>query len=186
MWTDVSDHEAEIRDNLVDRLREVGIRYLGAGHGRAVDHEGPATAVEPLILGLTRSRDARLRTALVALLLRNPQHAGAAIAVSQALDDTLAAQHIQVSALAAAALQQTWAFSLDLYLPGWQPIEADTLAARLNVPKPHGDYGRATLIALDRLLAGDDPVPPDYAGAWEDVGRHVIADLREEAAARGA
>jgi hypothetical protein len=186
MWTDVSDREAEIRDNLVDQLRDAGIRYLGGGHAHKVAHERLATPIEPLILGLTRSRDARLRTALVALFLRNPQHAGAAIALAQTLDDPQAAHYIRVSVLAAAALQRTWAFSLDLYLPGWLPIEADALSSRLQVPKPDEDYGRATLTALDRLLAGDDPVPPDYIGAWEDVGRHVIADLREEAATRGA
>ena len=40
-------------------------------------------------------------------------------------------------------------------------------------------------MALDRLLAGDNPVPPDYLGAWEDVGRQVIADLRQEGSAGG-
>lgn len=88
--------------------------------------------------------------------------------------------------LVAAALQRAWAFSLDLYQPGWQPIDAEALAAQLGVPPPGEDYGRATLIALDCLLVVDNPAPLDYQGAWEDVGRHVLADLREEITVHGA
>jgi hypothetical protein len=182
MWADASDAEAETRDNLVDGLHAAGIHYLGGGHVPP-----PAQSVAPieaLIAGLARSGDARLRTALVALLLHNPHHAPAALRLAQTLDDPWAARYIRVSVLAAAALQHTWAFSLDLYLPGWQPIDAAATALSLAVPPPDEDYGRATLVALDRLLAGDDPVPPDYWGAWEDVGRHVLQDLREESVTR--
>ena len=73
-----------------------------------------------------------------------------------------------------------WAFSLDLYVPGWTRIEANTLAERLAVPAPAEDYGRATMTALAARLSHDDTFPFDYAGAWEDVGRHIVADLREE------
>jgi hypothetical protein len=180
MWADVSDAEAETRDDLVDRLHAAGIRYLGGGHASLPAQPVPAASVETLIAGLARSGDARLRTALVALLLRNPHQAPAALRLAQTLDDPQTARYIRVSVLAAAALQHTWAFSLDLYLPGWRPIDAAATALSLGVPQPDEDYGRATLIALDRLLAGADPVPPDYRGAWEDVGRHVMDDLREE------
>jgi hypothetical protein len=184
MWIDVPDSEAATRDTLIDQLRAAGVHYLGGGH-----HLSTAELrmpVETLILGLARSRDARLRTALVALLLRNPRYAPAALALARTLDDPQAALRINVGVLAAAALQRTWAFSLDLYMPGWAPIDAGAIAGLLGVPRPEEDYGRATLRALDRLLAGDEPVPPDYRGAWEDVGRHVMADLRAEPAAHGA
>jgi hypothetical protein len=185
MWTDVSDVEAATRDDLVDCLRAAGIRYLGGGHFLELGQAAVAKPVDALMLGLAYSHDARLRTALVSLLLRNPQYSPVATSLAQALDDQQAARYISACVLAAAALQRTWAFSLDLYLPGWQRIEAGAVARGLGMPPPDEDYGRATLMALDRLLAGDNPVPPDYFGAWEDVGRHVIADLREEGVACG-
>lgn len=47
--------------------------------------------------------------------------------------------------LIAAALQAMWAFSLDLYLPGWSRIDAGALTERLHVPSPNEDYGRSML-----------------------------------------
>ncbi len=134
----------------------------------------------PLVGDLVTSRDARLRTAAVALLLRHPEYAADALMTA----DTLVGRSrllVAVSVLAAAALQSMWAFSLDLYMPGWERIDVDGLARRLGVPLPHEDYGRATLDAFGDLLNRDSPFPTDHVGAWEDVGRHVLDDLREEA-----
>jgi hypothetical protein len=122
----------------------------------------------------------------VALLLHRPEIAPRAECLAHSLIDRQTARYIDISVLAAAALQRTWAFSLDIYAPGWLPINADALAHRHGVPPPSEDHGRATLLTLDRLLARDDPLPPDYYGAWEDVGRHVMDDLRKEIAAHGA
>ena len=101
-------------------------------------------------------------------------------------DDASLTQYLQTSILAAAALQRMWAPSLDLYQPGWQAIETATLARELHVRPPEDDFGRSTLRDLARLLAADDPLPPDYIGAWEDVGRHVIDDLRTEETAHAS
>jgi hypothetical protein len=185
MWSDIPADEAALRDDLVDRLRVAGICYLGGGHVPP-SSEAQTMPLQVLIPALASSRDARLRTALVALLLRNPHYAAVATSVAEAANDAKTARSVRIAVLAAAALQRAWAFSLDIYLPGWQPIVAEADAHCLDVPRPDEDYGRATLSALDRLLAGDDPVAPDYLGAWEDAGRHMIADLREESAAHVA
>jgi hypothetical protein len=184
--SEIASAEAELRDTLIDRLRAAGVRYLGGGHDPLPDPLPRVEPVETLILGLAHSGDARLRTALVALLLHEPEIGSRAECLARSLTDRQTARYIDISVLAAAALQRTWAFSLDIYMPGWLPINADALAHRYGVPPPSEDYGRATLLALDRLLAGDDLLPPDYYGAWEDVGRHVMDDLRGEFATHGA
>jgi hypothetical protein len=181
MWRDVSDAEAATRDALIDQLHAHDVHYLGGGNGPAAGHATDARTIDVLVSALAQSGDARLRTALVALLFRHPEYAEAALRTGAAAKDTRVARWIAASILAAAALQRAWAFSLDLYLPGWQPIQADALVRRLRVPPPEDDYGRATLMALDRLLTDDNQTPPDYFSAWEDVGRHAIADLRQEA-----
>jgi hypothetical protein len=183
-WLDVSDDEGARRDDLIDQLREAGVRYVGSG--RTPTGAVQRWPIHELVPALARSADPRLRLALVALLLRNPDRASPALSVADTDDDPAVARFIRISVLAAAALQRTWAFSLDLYLPGWTAIDAARLARELGVPQPEEDYGRDTLRALDRLLAGDDPVAPDYWGAWEDVGRHVMDDLRAEAAGHAA
>jgi hypothetical protein len=183
--TEIAGAEAELRDTLIDRLRTAGVRYLGGGHDPLPDPLPRVKPVETLILGLSHSGDARLRTALVALLLHKPEIALRAECLARSLTDRQTARYIDISVLAAPALQRTWAFSLDIYTPGWLPIDVDVLARSCGVPLPSEDYGRATLHALDRLLAGDDPVPPDYFGAWEDVGRYVMDDLREGGDMRG-
>lgn len=185
MQTEIGDAEADLRDTLVDRLRAAGIRYLGGGHNPLPDPPPGVDPVETLILGLAHSRDSRLRTALVALLLHRPEIASRAANLARGLPDRQTARYIDISLLVAAALQRTWAFSLDIYTPGWLPINVDALGRAYDVPPPSEDYGRATLLALNQLLAGNDPVPPDYYGAWEDVGRHVMDDLREAYAAYG-
>lgn len=194
MSIDVTAAEDALRDDVVDRLRAHDIRYIGGGNawsGRpSLYREARDAPVGPLVLALARSRDPRLRAALVALLLRHPEYAPAALREAEnapvaenAQGGVHTARLIAVSVLVAAALQRAWAFSLDLYLPGWSPIAADALARRLGVPSPSEDYGRATLDALDALLVRDDPFPTDYRGAWEDVGCHALDDLREESLA---
>jgi len=38
-------------------------------------------------------------------------------------------------------------------------------------------------MAIDDLLNRDTLFPVEHAGSWEDVGRHVLDGLREEALA---
>jgi len=184
MARDVTDAEEALRDDVVDRLRVHDIHYIGGGSewaGRPSRYHKPEDApVGFLVLDLARSRDARLRTALVGLLLRHPECAPIAVEAAREARDSAIALLIRVSVIAAAALQHMWAFSLDLYLPNWTSIHADALARMLGAPSPSEDYGRAALDALDDLLRRDDPFPTDYRGAWEDVARHVLNDLRDE------
>jgi len=187
MTIDIDPVEAVVRDDLVDRLRVHDTHYIGGGsawRGATSPYTSPPDApVQQLLADLVVSADARLRTAAVALLLRHPEYAGDALDALDAANGLASRPRllIETSILAAAALQSMWAFSLNLYMPGWIPIDGDKLAEWLGVPSPHEDYGRATLDALDGLLNYDSPFPTDHVGAWQDVGRHVLDDLREEA-----
>jgi hypothetical protein len=173
------------RDDLIDRLRAHGIAYLGGGSawaGRGSDYRSAQDApVPPLLEDLLRSDDSRLRTAVVALLFRHPEYAEVAKALAIRGPHTdRPSLLLAISVVAAAALQRMWAFSLDLYLPGWVAIDPGPLIAMLGVPPPEEDYGRAALDALEARLRAEDPFPTAYRTAWEDVARHVLDDLREE------
>lgn len=180
-----ADQEEAQRDDLIDRLRAHDIRYLGGGSAWSGRQSAYTSAqdvpVGPLLDALARSGDPRIRTAIVALLLRHPEYAGTAERLAHAPRAASGtARLLAVCILAAAALQRMWKFSLDLYLPGWSEIDATRLARELGVPLPMEEYGRATLEALEALLQAGDPFPTAYRAAWEDVGRHVLDDMREE------
>ena len=177
---DAARQRAVPYDDLIDQVHLFGLHYLGGGTRRRRRVWPPHL----LLRSLATNSEPRLQLAVVALLIHRPMLAAQAQALANHADDAALSLHLQTSILAAAALQRMWAFSLDLYQPGWQAIETSALARELHVRPPEEDFGRATLRDLDRLLAGGDPLPPDYIGAWEDVGRHVIDDLRAEEATR--
>src|SRR5436305_977919 len=108
MWVEVAADEAAARDNLVDALHAERVRYLGGGQQPMT---APPMPPERLIMALAASSDARLRTALVALLMHHPPYAATAVQVAGTVEDPSLARNIRVSVLAAAALQRTWAFS---------------------------------------------------------------------------
>lgn len=173
-------------DDLVDRLKALDIRYLSGGSAWEDRPSGYSSAqdvsITQLIADLAQAPHPRLRDALVALLFRHPQYAATARSVAATLrDEQKARLLVLASIVAAAALQQAWIFTLDIYLPGRDQIEADDLAAQLGVPSPRADYGRASLQNLSTLLAHDQPFPFDYARGWEDAAEHVLDDLRTEA-----
>lgn len=184
MAIDASAAEESARDDLVDRLRVHDVHYIGGGsqwRGAASPYRSPAEAPAARLIGnLAVSADARLRDAIVALLLRHPAYTPDALEAARLVTGRRRLL-VEASIVAAAALQSTWVFSLDLYMPGWQRIDADALAARLAVPLSREDYGRPALEALSDELNSGEPFAVDHVGAWEDVARHVLDDLREEA-----
>ena len=71
-------------DRLVAELERLGLRYLSRG---PLPEPIAPLAPEALISGLAASPEARLRAALVPLFLWRPDYAGAALAVSEGLND---------------------------------------------------------------------------------------------------
>lgn len=171
-------------DGLVDRLAAHDIRYLMGPSG------GSATRVDPsiaaLALDLARSEHARLRDALIALLLRHPKEAPEVEAAGRLSHHDPAGRLLLLSLVVASALQSEWGFSLKLYLPHCVPIEVDRLCAELRLPPPGQDFGRPCQAAAARLLRRDAPFPYNYETGWEDVVRRLLAQLARDARHAGA
>lgn len=191
-------------DDLVDRLRPHDIRYLTGGHewdsgadrahktgGGATRRVDESSDVRRLVTDLAHAREARLRDTLVALLFRHPEYASVAHDAAMTLAPTDRARLLLLSSvLAAAALRQSWSFTLTIYLPASCTTPDDRamnreLASMLGVPPPDEDYGRACLRALSALLARDQVFPYDYEQGWWDVAGLVLEDLRVQARLAG-
>jgi hypothetical protein len=179
------NHLVEWRD-LVDRLAVHDIHYLNGGSEEESTPSSYTQAsdvpVASLVVDLARAPQARLRDALIALLLRHPDYATTAEA---AAEDLAAADPIRqlvlVSIVVAAALQREWGFSLDLYLQDRIRIQADHLRMKLDLPPPNEDFGRPCLYAAAGLLLDGSEFPFAFVRGWRDVVHRLPAQLIREA-----
>lgn len=186
--TETSDEEWR---DLVDRAAAHDIRYLMGGsawEGLESPYTGPDDVpLAPLLLDLVRAPEARLQSALIALLLRHPEDTWAAEAIARDLQaNDPSRKLLLISIVVASALQHEWGFSLGLYLPNQSPIGAEHLAAELNLPSPAEDFGRPCLTAAARLLRQGKPFPFNYQADWENAVHRLLAQLSREADPRGA
>ena len=178
------ESEANRQDDLIDRLASHGIRYLQGG-GR--EHTSSIAPLAPLLTELARAASSRLRSSLIALLLRHPEHVPVVEAVARDLAaEDPAGRLLLLSIVVAAALQNEWSFALDLYMPSRVCIEADHLAAHFGLPWPRQDFGRPCLAAAAELLRKDRLFPVNYEADWENAARRLLSQLAQEARARGA
>ena len=169
---------------LIDRLMSHDICYFDGGSREPGQLAAPLV---PLLRDLAQTSNSRLRSALIALLLRHPEQAPTAETVARGLppgDPT--ARLLLLSTLVAAALQSEWSFSLDLYLPHKTRIEADHLAVEFGLPLPREDYGRACMEEAARLLRKDGVFPVNHEADWENAVHRLLAQLVREARARGS
>jgi hypothetical protein len=177
--------------DLVDRLATHDVRYLLGGSawdGKTSPYLKPEdAALVPLLLDLARAPEARLRTSLVALLLRHPEYAFIAEATARRLGvDDSARRLLLVSIVIAAALQSEWSFAMDLYLLNAGRIEADHLAAEFDLPVPAIDYGRPSLAAAADLLRRRAAFPFNFEADWENAAHRLRRQLAIEARQRGS
>lgn len=175
-------------DDLVERLAVYDVTYLAGGsaaHGRSSPYRGPQDVALPqLIMDLANAPEARLREALIALLLRHPESASTV----HALRDALASAHrarsiLGVRLLAAAALQRLYWHELASLLRGYQPIDVGNLLTGTDLPPIARESGRALLQAAAQLFSGAYPI--DWIDGWEDVAHHVLQELRWTATSVG-
>lgn len=177
-------HEAKldtdtVRD-LIDRLAVYSVTYLWGGSadaGLSSPYHRPEDApINALIYDLARVPNARLRDALIAVLLRHPEHALAVRTVfSEMQPDDPARRLLVARLLAAVALQQMGgtALTLDDSVP--PQIDITDLVERLGLPYPYDQGGEALLREAAGLLAG--PAPIDWIDAWKDVLQHVLREV---------
>jgi len=169
---------------LIDRLMSHDICYFD---GCCREPDLPVAPLAPLLRDLAQTSNSRLRSALIALLLRHPEQAPTAETVARGLPPgDPAGRLLLLRTLIAAALQSEWSFSLDLYLPHQKRIEADHLAVEFGLPLPREDYGRACLGDTARLLRRDNVFPVNHEADWENAVHRLLAQLVREARSRGA
>ncbi len=171
-------------NDLVNGLACYDVRYLMGGSGSSARDVKPPVAT--LALELAGSRHARLRDALIALLLRHSELTPAIEKTARGCNDEPVRRLLHLSLVVAAALQQEWGFTLALYLPEQTAIEADQLCEEFGIPKPAEDFGRPCLRAVARLLRNDAPFPFNYEAGWEDTVRRLLVQLVREARINGA
>jgi hypothetical protein len=178
-----SSGEVDLQLDLIGRLAGHGVRYFNESGGAP---ESPAS-LAPLLQDLAYSPNGRLRSALIALLLRHPEYAAEAEEFASDLpEEDPARLLLLLSIVVAAALQCEWSFTLDIYLPDRMAIEAGRLAERLSLPPPTLDYGRPCLKAASHLLSKDEVFPANYKEDWENAARRLMAQLAREASSNGA
>ncbi len=175
-------------DQIVEALQQQGVLYLTGGSGWD-QPVAPASDLQPetlqesqtLLRVLAGSRHARLRDAVIALLLLHPDYAGSAQTLLAGGSLSPAAHNVLQSRLiAAACLQRLWRFTLSIYRPGQPLIPADVVEGT-GLPSPDEDYGRPCFRALIEGLATGEPFPFNYGAEFARVADLVLADLIAEA-----
>jgi hypothetical protein len=142
-----------------------------------VEHWDP----ESLLRALAVSRHARLRDAIIALLILHPEYSKNVLALLA--DGNLAVSShavLQSRLIAAACLQRLWWFTLQIYLPD-QPLIPAEVATGLGLPSPNLEYGRPCLAALAERLEATSAFPYNYQAEFARVVELLLADLIAEA-----
>lgn len=177
VWSAEADRASHSNDRLAQELHRRGIRHLSVG-ALAPDAQGPFMPATELIQGLAGSNEARLRSALIPLLLRLPKLAGAA-----RLADTQLAGPSQVTLrsfyTAAAILQQQNAARLR-QLFGPQAELPDLFSAALGLPATLPLIERLPSLAARHAQLGEPSV--DWRGTYEHAAESYLKMAEAEAA----
>ena len=173
----------EERDRLVAALRERGVDYLAPG-----DAEGAAMDERALMEALAGHEDPRLRQALIALFLVQPQLAPLVASLRPTLPEP-AATELVAHYMAAVYLQSMWLTRLGHYQSPVAPLP-DYFSQSLGLPHPDDLYGKAGLHALADWHAAHTAERgnhlSEYAGVFSLIIERIKSRARRHvAAARG-
>jgi hypothetical protein len=162
------------RDTLVSALRKRGADYL-----MPEDAAGEPVGDEALIASLAANEDPRLRQALIALFMLEPQLAQYVPGIVEQLDE---ASRIELIAhyMAAVYSQSMWRIRLDNYLPP-SPDLPDFYSEQLQLPSPDDEYGKAGLYALADWHARHVPWRSNKLSEYESVASLLFGRLMNRA-----
>lgn len=163
----VSDEE-----RLVAELELLGVRYLSRQTAYAVDHVRPA---DLLLADFTRQPSARVRQALIALLLAHPEYAGAAPA---ALTHLTSSRQLTLKLLYTAAmlLQQEHVQQLNPLLGDrWRTLP-DLFSDDLGIEVTGTPRDR--LRDLGRVHGRDTGIVANWVGTYENVVQKLLSSLQ--------
>ncbi len=138
------------RETLVALLRERGVRYLAPSDAVATEEIG---SDEALLLALLQQSDARLRLALIPLLLRQPQLAENVATLVNELGPEMALD-LQTLYMVALYLQRLWWTRLGFYL-GIMPLP-DLFSQQINLPPADERHGKNGLRERSPMLGATD------------------------------
>jgi hypothetical protein len=161
-----SPAEDRQEEQLIAELGLLGIRYLSRC---TADRAERVRAPDALLADLVQQPSARVRNAVIAVLLSHPDYAEAIPAALERLgpDDR---QTLQLLYTAAALLQQEHAERLRSFVTGQQL--ADRFAADLELP--HAASPRDQLAVLGRRHRQRTRTVVNWVGTYENVVRRLL------------
>jgi hypothetical protein len=153
-------------ERIVAELGLLGIRYLSRCTSTLAKNVRPPDA---LLADLVRQPSARVRSAVIAVLLAHPEYASA---VPAALERLGPAERLtlQLFYTAAVLLQQEHAERLQRFVDGRQL--PDQFSAGLGLPKSAAP--RERLVALGRQHRQQTQAHVNWTGTYESVVQHLL------------
>jgi hypothetical protein len=166
------DHDA-----LVAQLREQGVRYLAPSQP---DFSAPPqVSPKELIIRLVTHSDARLRLALVALLLLHPEWGPYVhFQVKKLAEPTRA--DLQALYTAAVYLQRLWHTRLEFYLRRFEMLP-DLYSSQLGLPAAKERHGKSGLHALSTWQGHRSPYPFNWLASYNKLINLLFEQLKMEA-----
>jgi hypothetical protein len=160
-------------ERIVAELGLLGIRYLSRRTSTRAKRVRPP---DVLLADLVRQPSARVRAAVIAVLLARPEYAPA---VPAALERLGPAERLtlQLFYTAAVLLQQEYAERLQRFVDG-HPLP-DQFSAGLDLPKSAAP--RERLVALGRQHRQQTQACVNWTGTYESVAQHLLRSWELEA-----
>jgi hypothetical protein len=159
-------------ETLVAALRELGVDYLSPSDAKADQKLDDET----LIASLASHSEARLRQALIALFLLQPQLARVVPRLQSEID-AHALQELIAYYSAAMYLQRMWRTRLGHYLSSVEELP-DYFSGELALPSPRELYGKAGLHALADWHARQSSQRCNHLSAYEGVAELLFQSLK--------
>lgn len=168
---------------LITLLRTWGISYLTGGLPSLPPGESPADqATAPsFLLRLAQCSNARVRDAIISLLLLHPDLAEAVQAALQQ-GSSQEKETLTVLTLATLYLQRFWWYRLTFALghaPAFPEAPFASLWRARHFPPPHAFCGTWGLLALEHAEQQRSGLPLSFSGDWHNQVQHLL--LQEEA-----
>ena len=164
------------RETLVALLRERGVGYLAPSDAAATEQ---IDSDEALLLALLRQPDARLRLALIPLLLRQPGLAAQVATLADQLDLETALD-LQTLYMAAVYLQRLWKTRLGFYLD--VSLLPDLFSQQMGLPPADERFGKNGLHDLAERWRARSPYPFNRLASLNNVMDLFFEQLKIEQA----
>ena len=163
-------HTMQTEEELVAELELLGVRYLSRQSSYGASHVRPPAT---LLADLVRQPSARVRAAVIAVLLAHPEYADG---VPAALEQLGPAEQLTLQAFYAAAvlLQQKHAQRLREFLStGWRALpHLPEATPQLNLPEEGTPGERLSRLGREHQRWSGTMV--NWAGSYEQVARQLM------------